>query len=416
MMSPYRLVALTQLPQDLFRPHPGPAGRQAGGGRRSAAFSDANWAQNQGARTFPDTRPASTGHRSRQRSVGRIPVRRIGQAGGGRRPAAVSDANWAQNQGARTFPDPRPASTGNRSRQRSVGRIPVRRDGQDRPAEGAESDSMCGCRGAGGLALPDLDEPLWNGISVRHALSHTTGLPNWRPAGGELRPIRPPGQQWGYSGEGFLFLQHTIERQTGQPITEVARERVFLPLGMRDSRLDGPVEGRHGLRPLITTAQDYGLFVAYVLGLDDERWQVQCQIDEQLAWGAGWGLELGVLRFGWQWGLDADASHFVIGCPSTGDGVAVFTDSAGDGREFYRRVLAKELPGHHPSLVVENNATFLRLVQEQEQDGLASQTLVPSRGESGAPPRIMPASSGQAAATTALCPGVPSNRDGPGRR
>jgi CubicO group peptidase (beta-lactamase class C family) len=159
------------------------------------------------------------------------------------------------------------------------------------------------------------------------------------------------------------LLQHALERYTGQPVAELARELVFWPLGMRDSRLDEPAEGRHGFRPLITTAHDYGLFLAYVLGLDDERWQVQCQIDEQLAWGAGWGLELGGLCLGWQWGLNVDASHFVIGCPSTGDGVAVFTDNAEDGREFYRTVVARELPGHHPSLEVERNPTFLRLVQ-----------------------------------------------------
>ena len=119
----------------------------------------------------------------------------------------------------------------------------------------------------------------------------------------------------GYSGEGFVLLQEAIERQAGQPITELAQELVFSPLGMNDSRLDEPEAGLHGSRPLITTALDYGLFLAYVLGLDDERWH-----DQWLAWGAGWGLEVGPPCFGWQWGLNPDASHFVIGCPKTGDG------------------------------------------------------------------------------------------------
>jgi CubicO group peptidase (beta-lactamase class C family) len=210
--------------------------------------------------------------------------------------------------------------------------------------------------------LPDLDEPLWSGITARHALSHTTGLPNWRPEGEELRPIRPPGERWGYSGEGFVLLQAAIERQAGRPITELAPQLVFSPLGMSDTRLDEPEEGLHGYRQLITTARDYGLFLAHVLGLDDERWQVQSRIDDQLAWGAGWGLETGSSCFAWQWGLNAAASHFVIGCPSTRDGVVVLTDDADHGREFYRRVVARELPGPHPSLEVEHNPTFLRLV------------------------------------------------------
>jgi CubicO group peptidase (beta-lactamase class C family) len=29
--------------------------------------------------------------------------------------------------------------------------------------------------------VDDLDEPIVGGITVRHVLTHTTGLPNWRP-------------------------------------------------------------------------------------------------------------------------------------------------------------------------------------------------------------------------------------------
>jgi CubicO group peptidase (beta-lactamase class C family) len=122
--------------------------------------------------------------------------------------------------------------------------------------------------------LSDLDEPPWNRITSRHVLSHTTGLLNWRPSGEELRPFRPPGQQWGYSGEGFVLLQEAIEDQAGLPIAELAQELVFSPLGMSDSQLDQPEAGLYGSRPLIITALDYGLFLAYVLGLDDERWHV----------------------------------------------------------------------------------------------------------------------------------------------
>jgi CubicO group peptidase (beta-lactamase class C family) len=150
--------------------------------------------------------------------------------------------------------------------------------------------------------LSDLDEPMWNEVTPRHALSHTTGLPNWRPTGEDLKPIRPPGRQWGYSGEGFVLLQEAIERKTGRTISELAQELVFSPLGMNDSRLDEPEKDPRGSQPLITTARDYGLFLAFVLRLHGERWQVQCRIDDQLAWGAGWGLEIGPQRFAWQWG------------------------------------------------------------------------------------------------------------------
>jgi hypothetical protein len=102
--------------------------------------------------------------------------------------------------------------------------------------------------------------------------------------------------------------------------------------------------------------------LAYVLGLNDERWRVQIRIDDQLAWGAGWGLEIGPPLHAWQWGLNPDGSHFVIGCPSAGDGVVVFTDDPDQGRPFYRQVIARELPGPHASLEVEKNQAWLRLV------------------------------------------------------
>ena len=52
----------------------------------------------------------------------------------------------------------------------------------------------------------DIDAPILDNITLRHVLSHTTGLPNWR-TGDELTPLRSPGVQWGYSGEAFVLLQ-----------------------------------------------------------------------------------------------------------------------------------------------------------------------------------------------------------------
>jgi hypothetical protein len=121
-----------------------------------------------------------------------------------------------------------------------------------------------------------------------------------------------------------------------------------------------PEPGYHGYRPLLTTAADYGRFLAHVLAIDDERWRPQWRIDDELGWGAGWGLQLGPPVFGWQWGQNPDASSFVIGCPSTGDGVVVLTD-APDGRSRYRAIVERELPGDHPSLRVERNPTWLEL-------------------------------------------------------
>ena len=206
--------------------------------------------------------------------------------------------------------------------------------------------------------IENIDEYVSGDITVRHVLTHTTGLPNWRTPGEPLTSIRPPGQKWGYSGEGFVLLQRHLERRTATPIERLVNDEVFVPLGMVESRLDEPEPGFHGYRPLLTTAADYGRFLAHVLQLDDLRWAPLWRIDNELAWGAGWGLEVRPPVHGWQWGSNDDASNFVIGCPSSGDGVVVLTDEA-DGRPFYRAIVEQELPGDHPSLRVEHNHTWL---------------------------------------------------------
>ena len=209
--------------------------------------------------------------------------------------------------------------------------------------------------------VEDLDEPVLGEITVRHVLTHTTGLPNWRPEGRPLEPLRPPGVRWGYSGEGFVLLQEHLERRAGVPIATLASDRLFLPLGMEQSYLADPEPGFHGYRPLLTTVADYGRFLAHVLLIDDVRWEPLWPIDDELAWGAGWGIELGPPVCGWQWGLNDDANNFVIGCPSTGDGVVVMSDDP-DGRSYYRSVVQHELPGDHAALRVEENPTWLDLV------------------------------------------------------
>ncbi len=130
---------------------------------------------------------------------------------------------------------------------------------------------------------------------------------------------------------------------------------------MEQSRLGDPEPGFHGYRPLLTTAADYGLFLAHVLRLDDARSDPLWCIDGELAWGAGWGIELGPPLYGWQWGLNDDANHFVIGCPSTGDGIVVLTDDP-EGRVDHRAAVQRELPGDHASLRVEQNPAWLELL------------------------------------------------------
>jgi len=98
--------------------------------------------------------------------------------------------------------------------------------------------------------LIDIDRPLANYlpypdlpegenaklITARHALSHSSGLQNWRFARTDkLEFAFKPGEGFQYSGEGFYYLLRVLEHITGRGFEEYMQERVFSPLGMVNS-------------------------------------------------------------------------------------------------------------------------------------------------------------------------------------
>jgi len=89
---------------------------------------------------------------------------------------------------------------------------------------------------AASLPQPYLkDEPLHTKITARIALNHTSGFPNWRPKGQPLHVLREPGTAYGYSGEGIEFLQHVMERITGEDYERMIQRTLLQPIGMKNS-------------------------------------------------------------------------------------------------------------------------------------------------------------------------------------
>lgn len=102
--------------------------------------------------------------------------------------------------------------------------------------------------------LPDFAGP--PGITVRHLLTHTSGLPAGLPleadwAGPEAAlalacrrdPTHAPGTFFRYSDVNFILLGEIVQRLAGQPLDALAQAWLFGPLGMRDSgfrRLGAP--------------------------------------------------------------------------------------------------------------------------------------------------------------------------------
>jgi CubicO group peptidase (beta-lactamase class C family) len=83
------------------------------------------------------------------------------------------------------------------------------------------------------------DQPQHRRITARMVLSHTSGFPNWRKGGwrsGNALAVKfEPGSRFGYSGEGFLFLQRAVENITGEPLDLFMSRRLLPHLGMQTS-------------------------------------------------------------------------------------------------------------------------------------------------------------------------------------
>ena len=82
------------------------------------------------------------------------------------------------------------------------------------------------------------DDPRAQAITLRHALSHRTGVPdNWRDRmeGGKLRLDWEPGTRSHYSGENYVMAARYAMMATETPLDHLARQQLFVPIGMTDT-------------------------------------------------------------------------------------------------------------------------------------------------------------------------------------
>lgn len=102
---------------------------------------------------------------------------------------------------------------------------------------------------------PDLSrDPRRMKLTVRMALSHRTGLPNWRDPKG-LAFDHDPGTTTGYSGEGYQYAARYAERRTGQSFERLAERWLFAPAHMGAS---GYVSAQGGTVPIAVPYDDAG--------------------------------------------------------------------------------------------------------------------------------------------------------------
>jgi CubicO group peptidase (beta-lactamase class C family) len=205
-----------------------------------------------------------------------------------------------------------------------------------------------------------LDEPIrryipevprrWNAITVRHLLTHTSGLPDYTDGIVDLRrdyteddflrmvmPLRlefTPGTRWSYSNTGYLLLGILIHRVTGKHYGEYLRARIFEPAGMSTARLisesdivpnraagyrlvDGNLQNQEWVSPSLNSTADGALYFSirdltqWTLAINHHR--VLDRVAQETAWapvrltdgssypyGLGWQIQQqrGYLRVG----------------------------------------------------------------------------------------------------------------------
>ena len=106
--------------------------------------------------------------------------------------------------------------------------------------------------------LPDYRKETGDKVTVRHLLSHTSGIPSYTSLPGFFQNVSrnpyavepfvkeyasgnlefEPGSKWVYNNSGYFLLGAIIEKVTGKSYADAVKERIFDPLGMKDSGYD----------------------------------------------------------------------------------------------------------------------------------------------------------------------------------
>ena len=185
------------------------------------------------------------------------------------------------------------------------------------------------------LYVPDCPVD-WQPITLKHLLTHTSGIPDYinqpdflsfigTPATPEQLVARfkdvpllfTPGDHWSYSNSGYTLLGYIIERVSGETYAQFLQENIFDPLQLRDTGYDtnNPPLPQHAtgyisphVEPVyIDMSELYAAGALYSTVEDLERW------DQALAMG----------RLVSQQSLDA---MFAVSIPCPAGGCGLSTD------------------------------------------------------------------------------------------
>ena len=191
---------------------------------------------------------------------------------------------------------------------------------------------------------------VWDSITVRHLLTHTSGVTEYTDSTFDYRKdytedqlvrfaaARPldfrPGSRWSYSNTGYLLLGVLVHRVTGRFYGDLLRELIFSPVGMRSTRIiseadivpnraagyqlvKGRLQNQDWVAPSLNTTADGSLYfstndlIRWAVSLNHRR--VPGAAVLELAWSPVRLRDGGRYPYGFGWDLTGQRRHVRIG-------------------------------------------------------------------------------------------------------
>lgn len=167
-----------------------------------------------------------------------------------------------------------------------------------------------------GKYIKAFNTPEKKAITIRHLLTHTSGIYEWYPLYykasnrqetfkliGELPLHDPIGKQRKYSDLGFTILGQLIEVISGMPLEQFMQQKIFEPLGMTNTTYNPLSTGKYSKFAATSFGNPYEKRMVYdsslgftVKGIDPRSWNgwrnyvLAGEVNDGNAWYANGGV------------------------------------------------------------------------------------------------------------------------------